>query len=120
MNKVELSGTIVGELLTRTEPDGEPFTAVRLLFDRKSDPITVFCYAERAMTLANVTRGQQVRVSGRLMVHPKTRRAGILVDRLETDVAPDREAELWNATRRFQDHATVKDNRWATRARFVK
>ncbi len=120
MNKVEVSGTIVGEVMTRTEPDGEPFAAVHLLFDRKSDPVTLFCYAERALTLAKVTKGEQVRVSGRLMIHPKTRRAGILVDRLEADVAQDREADLWNATRRHQLNATVKDNRWATRAGYVK
>jgi hypothetical protein len=120
MNEVRLTGTIVGEVLTRTEPDGEPFAAVHLLFDRKSDPMTLFCYAERALTLAKVTKGQQVCVSGRLMIHPKTRRAGILVDRLETDVAQDREADLWNATRRHQQNAAVKDNRWATRDGYVK
>ena len=118
MNQVQISGTIVGDVLTRTEPNGEPFAAVHLLFDRKSDPITLFCYAERALTLGKAAKGQRVCVSGRLLIHPQTRHAGILVDRLETNVAQDREAALWNATRRHQHNASIKDNRWATRARW--
>lgn len=64
-------------------------------------------------------------VRGKLTINRLNGKAAVLVDSAQhldvrQESAEDREADLWNATRRHQDNARVKDNRWATRAGHVK
>ncbi len=125
MNEVRLSGTIVGDIDARSEADGTESCNTSLRFHKSNGSVLLFCFAERAQKLAQFKHGDLVTIRGRLTIHRVNGRAAILVDEVHhldarQESAEDREASEWNATRRHQSNTVVRDNRWATRAGYVK
>lgn len=123
MNQVQISGTIVGEIDARSEADGTESARAFLKFHKANGAVMLFCFAERARHLAQFKPGDLVTVRGRLTVNLLNGKAAILVDEVHPfdarkESAEDRDAREWNATRRHQHNAAVKDTRWATRARW--
>jgi len=121
MNKVELSGTIASEIDARSVADGTESARASLQFHKANGTVLLFCFAERAQKLARFRPGDLVRICGRLTINRLNGKAAVLVDEVqpldERQRSPeDREASEWNATRRHQHNASVKDNRWAKRA----
>lgn len=126
MNEVKLSGTVVGDIEARSEPNGTESARASLQFHKANGAVLLFCFAERAHKLARFRAGDVVEVSGRLTINKLNHKAAVLVDNIQhldtqKESPADREDREWNASREFQQHAKVKgDNRWATRAGFVK
>ena|SRR5713101_5898137 len=125
MNEVRLSGTITSEIITSTQADGTEHASTSLEFHKGNGAVLLFCFGERARHLARFRSGDLVRICGRLTIHRLNGKVAILVDEVRhldarQESAEDREESEWNATRRHQLNATVKDNRWATRAGYVK
>ena len=126
MNRVELSGTIASEVIASTLADGSEHASTSLHFHKSNGAVVVFSFGERAQKLARFKHGDVVKISGRLTIHPLNGKPAVLVaevDHLDArqQSAEDRELSEWNAVRRHQGNAVVKgDNRWATRAGYVK
>lgn len=115
MNKIELSGTIVGEIDAQSDADGTERASAFLQFHKANGRAILFCFGERARLLAQFKSGDQVRIRGRLMIHRLNGKAAILVDEVHyLDVRHETaETDFWNAARRFQGNARVVDTRWA-------
>ncbi len=125
MNRVELFGTIASEVIASILADGSEHASTSLHFHKGNGAVLIFSFGERAQKLARFKHGDLVKISGRLTIHPLNGKAAILVaevDHLDSrqQSDEDREVSEWNAVRRHQGNAAVKDNRWAARAGYVK
>ena len=125
MNEVRLSGTIVSEIDARSDADGTEHASTFLQFHKGNGAVLLFCFEERAHLLARFKSGDLVTIRGRLTIHKINGKPAILIDEVHhldarQESAEDREDNWWNAVRRHQQNAAVKDNRWATRAGYVK
>jgi hypothetical protein len=84
----------------------------RIKFSEKDDPVPIFAVSEVADVLARLQEGEQVSISGRLIVRGESKRAAIAVDRIEvaTLQAPDLRAEIdfFETIRRHSQNAQVK------------
>lgn len=80
MNRVEVTGKIIGAIDCTCEADGTEAARASLDFQRGNGLIKVFAFRELARQLANFQPGHMVRIVGRLTCHPQNRTAAILVD----------------------------------------
>jgi hypothetical protein len=125
VNEVRLSGTIVGDIDAHSQADGTESASAFLQFHKANGTVLLFCLGERARHLARFRSGDLVRICGRLTINRLNGKAAVLVDEAQhldvrQESAEDREADLWNATRRHQHNAAVKDNRFAARPGWQK
>ena len=68
MNEVKISG-ILGEVEERTSDRGVQVASARLQFNRERDSILVVAVHARTRQLTIFSKGDRVRVIGRLVVH---------------------------------------------------
>ncbi len=100
MNKVELSGTIVGTIDCSSEADGTEAARASLEFQRGNGLVKVFGFRGLARQFAQFKPGDQIRICGRLTVHPQNRTAAILVDEVryfdarQECAAPSKDKEI--------------------------
>jgi hypothetical protein len=93
------------------------------------DPHRPYQYLRKSEGLSGISRKALFSlnrhiVRGRLMIS-SIGKCCVLVDSSEHldarhETAKDREEDFWNSTRRHQQHAGVKENRWATRSGYLK
>ncbi|SRR6266566_1928677 len=82
VNRIELTGKIVGAIDCTSEGDGTEAARASLYFQRGNGLIKVFAFRELARQLAKFQPGHMVRIVGRLTCHPSNRAAAILVDKV--------------------------------------
>lgn len=80
MNRIELTGKIIGTIDCTCEADGTEAARASLEFQRGNGLIKVFAFRELARQLAKFQPGHMVRIVGRLTCHPSNRTAAILID----------------------------------------
>lgn len=80
MNKVELIGTIVGDIDCSSQADGTEAARANLEFWRGNGLARIFAFSECARQLAQFASGDVVNIRGRLTVHPTNRMCAVLVD----------------------------------------
>jgi|SRR5580700_12087818 hypothetical protein len=121
MNEVTLSGRIVVAASITQRGDGGDIAHAVLAFNAKEDTVALISVNDRTHLLTRFKKNDVVVVSGKLTIHPRSRRCAVLVNESrpirETD---DQELEEWNARRRFERHAHVVGSRWAKRPNWVK
>lgn len=83
MNRIELTGKIIGAIDCACEPDGTEVARASLDFQRGNGLIKVFAFREVARQLAKFEQGHMVRITGRLTTHPQNRTSAILVDEVK-------------------------------------
>jgi hypothetical protein len=80
MNKIELTGRIVGAIDCTSEADGTEAARANLEFSRGNGLAKIFAFRERALQLAQFAPGDVVSVRGRLTINPANRLCAVLVD----------------------------------------
>jgi hypothetical protein len=125
LNQIRLSGRIVSIAITGDNGEGKESVTARLLFHQGNGTILLVCCGEWVATFKQFKPGDLAKVCGKIIVN-SIGRAAILVTTIEhmdpsKQSAEEGEITTWNAGRKFQQAAKVTgDNRWATRAPFVK
>jgi hypothetical protein len=96
MNQVRLSGTLCTDVSLGTSERGASIAKARLQFNEKDESIAIFCVCEQADLLSKFRRGEEVFITGRLVIRGESRNAAIAVDKIEsvTTHTPDAQQDI--------------------------
>jgi hypothetical protein len=116
MNLVKLSGRLSGDVSLGATERGAPMAKSRLKFNLKDDAIPVFAVAEIAEELAQFHEGEEVLITGRLLIRGERRNAiALAVDKVEPIALRAADAkqdiEFFHTMRTHERNAEVKGRR---------
>jgi len=109
VNQIKLSGKLCLTPSLRSSERGALLSGSRLKFNEADDSILIFAVSEEAEQLGQFSEGQEVLITGRLVIRGFTRKPAIAVDKIEP-TAPDARAEMefFSSMRTHEKNARMK------------
>jgi hypothetical protein len=115
VNQVRLSGTLCVHVEVGATERGAPIAKGRLKFNPTDDSVPFFCVCEVAHELARFNLGEEIVITGRLVIRGIGNRVAIAADRIEpvTLHTPDarRDIEFFHTMRTHEENSQVKGRR---------
>ena len=112
MNQVRLSGRLCTDVSLGSGVSGCALAKARVRFSEADDSIWIFAVSEIAEELALFQEGEEIFVTGRLVIRGVRMKVAIAADRVESKAlnTPDgqRDVEHWRAMRKHSENARAR------------
>jgi hypothetical protein len=111
-NHIQLSGKLCTDVFLGAGASGCALAKARVKFSEADDSIWIFCVAEVAEELALFSEGEEIFLSGRLVIRGVQMKVAIAADRVESKALNTADGksdvERWRAMRKHSENARAR------------